>query len=179
MKNLIIYLFSITFPLAIFAQGNSTPPPITDVVFDQQFQYRVHPQIRGKVLHASPSDLEDITIKYSVVNVGNPFQTCYNTKLAPDGTFRILMPEKLQLRIGGGYIATPVSKDYVYPETPDNNRVLIAGGFTYKMNQKFDLTGSFAYQRILPREANNVDSHLSGTYTTNIYAPGIGLTYKF
>lgn len=90
-----------------------------------------------------------------------------------------LPSEKLQLRIGGGYIATPVRKDYVYPETPDNNRILVAGGFTYKMSPKFDLTGSFAYQRILPREANNIDSHLSGTYTTNIYAPGIGLTYKF
>lgn len=95
MKNLIFYLFSFIFPLAIFAQGNTSPSPITDVVFDQQFPYRIHPQIRGKVIHASPSDLESITIKYSVVNVGNPFQTSYNTKLAPDGTFRILMPEKL------------------------------------------------------------------------------------
>lgn len=87
--------------------------------------------------------------------------------------------EKVQLRVGGGYIATPVAKDYVYPETPDNNRYLISGGFTVKPSSKFDITGSFAYQRIIARQATNVDSHLSGTYKTNIFAPGIGVSYKW
>ncbi|MGE8290544.1 MAG: OmpP1/FadL family transporter [Sphingobacterium sp.] len=88
--------------------------------------------------------------------------------------------EKLQLRVGGGYIATPVQQSaYVYPETPDNTRYLISGGLTIKPSPKFDITGSFAYQRILPRKSTNIDSHLSGTYSTNIFAPGIGVSYKW
>ncbi|MGJ1197557.1 OmpP1/FadL family transporter [Sphingobacterium spiritivorum] len=90
-----------------------------------------------------------------------------------------LASEKLQLRVGGGYMATPVQANYVYPETPDNTRYLISGGFTFHPSKKFDVTGSFAYQRIMPREANNVESHLSGTYKTNIFAPGVSVSYKW
>ena len=90
-----------------------------------------------------------------------------------------LASDKLELRAGGGFITTPVKKEYVYPETPDNNRVLLSGGFTYHMSPKFELNASFAYQRLLAREATNVDSHLAGTYATNIYAPGIGVSYKW
>lgn len=88
--------------------------------------------------------------------------------------------DRLQLRIGGGVIATPVQQSaYVYPETPDNTRYLISGGFTIKPSPKFDVTGSFAYQRIVARQSTNVESHLSGTYATNIFAPGIGVSYKW
>lgn len=95
------------------------------------------------------------------------------------GGIEYIASDKLHLRVGGGVISSPVSKDYVYPETPDNTRLLASGGFTYNLSPKFDLTGSFAYQRILAREATNVESHLTGTYATNIYAPGLSFTYKF
>lgn len=112
--------------------------------------------------------LEDSHYKKNYVNAGSV-----------KAGLEYLASDKLQLRVGGGYIATPVQANYVYPETPDNVRYLASGGFTYHVNPKFELTGSFAYQRISPREANNVESHLSGTYKTNIYAPGLSLSYKW
>lgn len=95
MKTLIIYFFSIVFPIALFAQGKTHPMPLTDAAFDTQSTHQVQAQIKGKVLHASPPDLERITIKYSIVNAGNPFQSSYTTKVAPDGTFSIVIPDKL------------------------------------------------------------------------------------
>lgn len=95
MKTLIIYFFSIVFPIALFAQGKTNPTPLTDMAFDKQFAHQVQAQIKGKVLHANPSDLEKITINYSIVNAGNPFQSSYTTKVAPDGSFSIIMPDKL------------------------------------------------------------------------------------
>lgn len=95
MKTLIIYFFSIVFPIALFAQGKINPMPLTDAAFDKEYAHQVQAQIKGKVLHANPSDLEKITIRYSIVNAGNPFQSSYTAKVAPDGSFSIVVPDKL------------------------------------------------------------------------------------
>ncbi|MBP3942444.1 outer membrane protein transport protein [Sphingobacteriaceae bacterium WQ 2009] len=87
--------------------------------------------------------------------------------------------DKLTLRAGTGYVRTPVRVDYVYPETPDNDRVMVNAGLTYSVSEKWEITGAFAYQHILKREATNVESQLTGTYKTNIYAPGIAVSYKW
>jgi long-chain fatty acid transport protein len=87
--------------------------------------------------------------------------------------------EKLDLRMGAGYVFTPVRGQYVYAETPDNNRVMGSLGFTYNLSEKFDLSGAYTFQRILERNVTNVETNLSGTFKTNIHAPGISLTYKW
>ncbi len=87
--------------------------------------------------------------------------------------------DKLTLRTGAGYVFTPVREDYVYPETPDNNRVFLGGGFSYEINKKWDISGAFVYQHILKRETTNLESNLTGTYKTNIYAPGLSVSYKW
>lgn len=98
MKTLIIYLFILIFPLAVSAQGKVNSTALTDVAFDKEYANRPQPQIRGKVLNATPADLEGITIKYTLVHPGPPFQSSYTTKLATDGTFKISLPEKLPNR---------------------------------------------------------------------------------
>lgn len=87
--------------------------------------------------------------------------------------------DKLALRAGVGYIHTPVRPEYVYPETPDNNRVVAAAGFTANLSQKWELTGAYAFQHILRRTSTNAETRLSGAYETYIHAPGISLTYKW
>lgn len=87
--------------------------------------------------------------------------------------------DKLDLRTGAGYVYTPVRPGYVYAETPDNNRIMGSLGFTYRLSEKFDLTGAYTFQRILERTVTNTVTGLSGTYKTNIHAPAISFTYKW
>ncbi|MFZ4862469.1 OmpP1/FadL family transporter [Sphingobacterium sp. Mn56C] len=87
--------------------------------------------------------------------------------------------DKFHLRAGAGYIVSPVRGEYVSPETPDNNRYMLAGGFTYNISEKWDLTGSYAFQRIMERTVTSAPTGLAGAYKTNIHAPGISLTYKW
>lgn len=87
--------------------------------------------------------------------------------------------DKLQVRAGAGYVITPVREDYVYAETPDNNRVMGSLGFTYALSNKFDLNGAYTFQRIQQRTVTNSITGLNGTFKTNIHAPGISLTYKW
>lgn len=87
--------------------------------------------------------------------------------------------DNLDLRIGGGYVYTPVRSKYVYAETPDNNRIMGSVGFTYNLSDKFDLSAAYTFQRIIERTVTNAETGLSGTFKTNIHAPGISLTYKW
>ncbi len=87
--------------------------------------------------------------------------------------------EKLDLRAGVGYVYTPVRGPYVSPETPDNNRIMGSVGFTYDINDRWDLTGAYVFQHLLERTVTSANTGLSGTYKTNIHAPGISLTYKW
>lgn len=87
--------------------------------------------------------------------------------------------EDLTLRAGVGYVFSPVRGPYVSPETPDNNRVMASAGFTYLLSDKWDLTAAYVFQQMQARTVTNKASGLSGTYKTNIHAPGISLTYKW
>jgi len=85
--------------------------------------------------------------------------------------------DKLDLRLGAGYVYTPVQAKYVYPETPDNNRVMAAGGVTYKFSPNWQMSAAYVFQKILKRTTTNAETQLRGTYETNIHAPGISVSY--
>ncbi|TDS10367.1 OmpP1/FadL family transporter [Sphingobacterium paludis] len=87
--------------------------------------------------------------------------------------------DHLTLRAGAGYVYSPVRGPYVSPETPDNNRVMGSVGFTYDINDRWDLTGAYVFQHLLERTVTSAATGLAGTYKTNIHAPGIMLTYKW
>src|SRR5690606_34126546 len=87
--------------------------------------------------------------------------------------------DKLDLRVGAGYVYTPVQPKYVYPETPDNNRVMAAGGLTYKFSPNWQLSAAYVFQKILKRTTTNAESGLRGAYETNIHAPGLSVSYTW
>lgn len=87
--------------------------------------------------------------------------------------------ESLALRAGTGFVYTPVRGSYLSPETPDNHRIMGSVGFTYDISDKWDITGAYVFQHLLERTVRNEASGLSGTYKTNIHAPGLSLTYKW
>ncbi|MCA5003920.1 OmpP1/FadL family transporter [Sphingobacterium bovistauri] len=103
----------------------------------------------------------------------------YENALSAKVGLNIHANEKLDLRFGTGYVYTPVRSKYVYAETPDNNRVMGSIGFTYNISDKFDFSGAYTLQRIIERTTTNIATGMSGTYKTNIHAPGISLTYKW
>lgn len=86
---------------------------------------------------------------------------------------------KLDLRLGAGYVYTPVQAKYVYPETPDNNRMMAAGGFTYKFSPNWEMSAAYVFQKILKRTTTNAETQLRGAYETNIHAPGISVSYAW
>jgi long-chain fatty acid transport protein len=86
---------------------------------------------------------------------------------------------KLDLRAGIGYAFTPVNDGYVTPEVPDANRLILSTGLTYKITPKFGVDMSFFYEGIMERTQTNIESNLAGTFKTNVYIPGIGISYKW
>ncbi|MCJ8209105.1 outer membrane protein transport protein [Mucilaginibacter sp. RS28] len=87
--------------------------------------------------------------------------------------------DKLALRVGGGYALTSVRDGYVTPEAPDANRYYFTAGAGYKLSRHFDIDASFEFEKVLSRNQTNIESNLSGTFNTQVYIPGVALTYHW
>lgn len=85
---------------------------------------------------------------------------------------------KYFLRAGAGYGFSPVQSGYLTPETPDGNRMYFTGGTTFSFKDKLSLDLSFYFTKIT-RSDTNLETQLSGTYTTIALAPGIGIIYTW
>jgi long-chain fatty acid transport protein len=87
--------------------------------------------------------------------------------------------DKLALRFGGGYATTPVKDGYVTPEVPDANRYYLTGGVGYKLAKRLDIDLSFEFEHLFTRTQTNIESQLSGTFKSNVYIPGVALSYHW
>jgi long-chain fatty acid transport protein len=87
--------------------------------------------------------------------------------------------EKLALRAGIGYAFTPVKEGYVTPEVPDANRLILSAGLGYNVSQRFGIDLSFLYEGLVKRTETNIETGLSGTFKSQVYIPGISLSYKW
>lgn len=93
--------------------------------------------------------------------------------------------ENLTLR-GGYYIdKTPVQEGFFAPETPRNDAQGYTAGLSYDVNSKLSIDASFLYLRFKEVDAsynsyieNNIQVPFGGTYISNSFIPGIGLSYK-
>lgn len=88
------------------------------------------------------------------------------------------LSEKFDVRLGLAYGLTPVQNGYVTPETPDANRINYTAGLGYKIGNHFQLDASVFFTH-LKRTDTNLETNLSGTFTTNVLAPGLAIIYKF
>lgn len=102
----------------------------------------------------------------------------YKSILAFRGGVNFKATEMIAVRLGGGYGFSPVQSGYVTPESPDGNRIYGTAGLGFKFNEHFNLDLSFYYTHI-KRTDRNLESNLSGTFTTIAISPGIGLSYKW
>jgi len=86
---------------------------------------------------------------------------------------------KLDLRFGGGFAGAAAPDGYVTPEVPDASRFYVTGGLGYKLGSRLDLDLSFEYEHLNKRTQTNIATQLSGTFTSNVYIPGISLAYHW
>lgn len=84
---------------------------------------------------------------------------------------------KFAARLGLAYGITPVQNGFVTPETPDANRLNYTAGFGYQ-TKHLVIDASFLFTH-LKRTDTNTETNLSGTFKTNVIAPGISIGYKF
>ena len=91
------------------------------------------------------------------------------------GQYKIT-PE-IDARIGIAYGISPVQNGYVTPETPDADRINYTIGLGYRMNEKFQFDFSLLYTNVT-RKDTNIETGLSGSFKTNVFAPGFSVSYN-
>ncbi len=87
--------------------------------------------------------------------------------------------KRTTLRGGLFYDKTPVDDAYVNPELPDNDKVGVAAGCTYWLDNRISLDFSLLYEDVAKRKTLNTETQLHGTYRTKVVIPGIGVNYLF
>ncbi len=81
------------------------------------------------------------------------------------------------LRLGAWWDETPVQDGYVAPELPDNNKVGLTCGASFRTGERFFFDFSLVYESIRKRNQTNLETGLSGTFQTKVIAPGVGMTF--
>ena len=93
--------------------------------------------------------------------------------------------DNLALRLGYYYDQSPVQSGYFAPETPRNDSQGYTGGFSFDITPKIAIDASFVYLRF--KEVNESYDHYQengqevsfrGTYKSNAFLPGLGVTLK-
>ncbi|MXV53106.1 long-chain fatty acid transporter [Pedobacter sp. HMF7647] len=85
----------------------------------------------------------------------------------------------LTLRAGIGYAWSPVVDGYVTPEVPDADRLMLSAGLGYNVTPKFSVDASFLFEGLKDRTQTNIETGLSGKFASDVYVPGISLSYKW
>lgn len=93
--------------------------------------------------------------------------------------------DKLDLRLGYYFDESPVRSGYFAPETPRNDSHGFTGGFSYQVTSKVAIDASFAYLRFEEvdesydhYQENGQEVSFGGTYKSNAFLPGLGVTVK-
>lgn len=89
------------------------------------------------------------------------------------------------LRAGYYFDESPVREGYFAPETPRNDSNNFTAGLTVNVGSHLQVDASFLYSHFKEVNAsydyyfeNDVAVPFKGTYKTNAFVPGLGLTYK-
>ncbi|MCW3787845.1 OmpP1/FadL family transporter [Plebeiibacterium sediminum] len=87
--------------------------------------------------------------------------------------------DKLTVRAGVYYDETPISDNYLNPETPGMNKVGLSIGGSFNINDKLSVDASLLYIYGIEREAGYEPANFYGTYNSQAFLPGIGFSYSF
>jgi len=92
---------------------------------------------------------------------------------------------KFTLRAGYYFDESPVQEGFFAPETPRNDSNGYTAGLTFNVSPRFQVDASFLYLQFKevnasydPYFENGNDAPFRGTYKSNAFVPGLGVTYK-
>jgi long-chain fatty acid transport protein len=93
--------------------------------------------------------------------------------------------EMFTLRTGYYFDESPVQDGFFAPETPRNDSNGYTAGLTFNVGERFEIDASFLYLHFKEVDAS-YDSYFEngqavpfgGTYKSNAFIPGLGVTYK-
>jgi long-chain fatty acid transport protein len=97
----------------------------------------------------------------------------YNNHLIPR------IGAQYKIRIGGYYDPSPVSSDYINPQTPSMNQIGLTCGLSLYPIKGLSIDAAFLYIMGLERSGTYLPENFAGSYANAVYCPGIGLTYNF
>jgi long-chain fatty acid transport protein len=87
---------------------------------------------------------------------------------------------KITLRGGLALDKSPVLDNYMSPDIPDDDKVIISAGLSWKIKDNFSFDGSFMLENVREhRESDNLPYNFNGTYNSFIYNVGIGAQFIF
>jgi long-chain fatty acid transport protein len=87
--------------------------------------------------------------------------------------------DKLGLMAGTAYDPSPARDNYISPDLPDANRIILSGGFSFKPVEKLTILGAVEYSTSEKRQGTYSEANFSGTYQSKAIIPSIGVTYDF
>lgn len=103
----------------------------------------------------------------------------YQNALALRAGLRYRAHSNVLLMAGAFYDQTPVQDGYVAPELPDNNKFGLTAGVSWQAGQRLGIDISLLYEHVGPRTQTNIETGLEGTFRTHVFAPGLGINYRF
>ncbi len=103
----------------------------------------------------------------------------YENRLASRIGAHYQATKSFAVMIGGAYDPSPVTDNYVSPDLPDANRVVITGGFSFMPVKHLTILAAVEYVTSEKRNSIYAEANFSGRYQTKAITPGIGITYDF
>lgn len=103
----------------------------------------------------------------------------YENRLIPRIGAQYKINDIVTVRLGGYYDPSPVPDDFLNPQTPSMNQIGLSAGLSVFPLKGFSIDAAFLYIMGLEREGTYSPENFSGSYRTNVYIPGIGLSYNF
>lgn len=90
---------------------------------------------------------------------------------------------KFTFRAGYYFDETPVASGFFSPETPRNDSHAFTSGLSFNINEHLAIDASFLYIYFAEVDEsfdspNDTVPAFEGTYKSNVFAPGLGITYK-
>jgi long-chain fatty acid transport protein len=80
---------------------------------------------------------------------------------------------------GGAYDPTPVSNDFVSPDLPDANRIVLTCGLSIKPLPRFTILAALEGVTSVTRDGYYEFGNFRGLYKTEALTPGLGVYYNF
>lgn len=123
------------------------------------------------------------TLKIDLTNNTSTLADIKNTKNWNNTfTFRLgaeyMASSRLALRLGAYYDMTAAKSDYISPETPDANKLVITAGLSYRI-KAFTIDLALASVNGSRIERTNPETNFGGNFKSKAIIPAIGINYDF